>query len=215
MTCHDLLPDLRDHAAGAEPTPRLATHLLTCGACAANLQAERRVLEQIDGTLAVLGQMDPSPAFLARARALSARPDANHRLLPSLLGAAALLVIGVSAAVLQRFAWVDTPPPVPSASGSPASPTAAPAPPIASSVEPPPPSAPPPRPVRVAAAIVTPGQEALATRLATLIESGVVDPPPQALEADPQALPLPQPPELFVPPLTIAPIEADEAPSEE
>jgi hypothetical protein len=213
MTCHDLLPELRDHAAGSEPTPGLTTHLVACRACEAALQAERRVVEEIDGTLAALGQANPSPAFIARARALSAHPPANRRLLPALRVAAALLVVGVSATLVQRFAWIDTPAPVPSASGSP-SPAAGP-PPEVSSVEPPPPSAPPPRPARIAAAIVPPGQEALAGRFAALVDSGVVELPPQVLETDPPSLPLQQPRELFVPPLTIAPIEADEAPSEE
>jgi hypothetical protein len=216
MTCHDHLRALRDHAAGAALTPRLEAHLGTCASCAAALDAERSLLDEIDVALTGASQAEPSRAFLARVQALGDRPESS-RIPPSgLRVAAAVLVLGVSAAVIQRFAWIDTPAAVPPALVSSASSTAAlPPPRKASSIEPSPPSAPPPRPVRVAAAIVPPGQEALAGRFAALVDSGVVDLAPQALETDLPGLPLRQAPELFVPPLTIAPIEADEAPSEE
>jgi hypothetical protein len=52
-------------------------------------------------------------------------------------------------------------------------------------------------------------------RYAALIETGVVEVPPRTLEHDEPSLPLDQPPPLHLPPLTIAPIEADVAPSED
>jgi hypothetical protein len=214
MTCHDHLRALRDHAAGAGLTPRLEAHLGTCASCVAALDAERSLLEEIDVALSGASQAEPSRAFLARVKALADRPEPRRILLPSLRIAAALLAVGLSTVVLQRFEWRQDPTPLPPTLGMPEPLPPETAPPIVDAVAPPPRSVPTPRLVPAAAAVVPPGQEALVQRLAALIESGVVELPPPALENDPD-LPLQEPTELFVPPLTIPPIEAAEAPSEE
>jgi hypothetical protein len=210
MSSHVPLSVLRDHAAGARLAPSLAAHLADCPDCAGVLEAERRVLDEVDATLDSLRRADPSPALIARARALADAPAAAPWAASVFRIAAAALVVVGAAATVRQLSWEPSPTPAPttlaSAAELPVTPELAPS------------VAPTPRRIRrraVAPPIVPSDQEALAQRFAALVDSGVLDAPERIVRPDESGTPLPEPPELVLPPLMIAAIEAEDAPSEE
>jgi anti-sigma factor RsiW len=209
---HAAVSVLRDHAAGARLPRPVLDHLESCRECAAALQAERRLLDEIDATLDGLRTAEPSPALMARARALADTPAAAPWAVSVFgIAAAALVVIGVAVTVVRQLS-LEPPSPTP----APTAITSAPESPVTPEIAP---SAPPaPRPVRrraVARPIVPPGQEALVERFAALVDGGVVEAPERIVRPDEACTPLLEPSELVLPPLAITAIEAEEAPSEE
>jgi hypothetical protein len=215
MMCDTLRPALRDHAAGASAPSPLVDHLRSCAGCAAALADERRLLDEIDGVVGGLGDEEPSPAFLVRTRALAGPLPSSRRPTAALRWAAAILALGVGLPILGRLVPETTAPPAAAPAGplaASASPSASPG--TAAVASPRPAPRPTRRPAlrpREVAPIVAPDQETAILRFAALIESGAVE-APRRMESD---APLPEPEQLYLPPLTIAPIEADEAPSEE
>lgn len=213
MSCPAFLTALRDQAAGAAATPALAAHLRVCLACREALEAERRILAEVDATIGGVGSTDPSRDLLARARALAATSPSRSWFAPGTWAAAAVLVLVLSAFVLQRLPHVPAEIPVPP------TPAATPE----ATLEPPRDATrPPERPRRavpaipVAVPLVPPGQEAALIRFAELMASGVVAAmPPRLVGPEVPKAPIPEPPDLDRPLLTIEPIEAEEAPSEE
>lgn len=213
MSCRALLTALRDHAAGAESTPSLAAHLRACPACAQALEAERRLLAEVDATLGQVRVAEPSPALLVPARSLAHARPGTHHAARAMWAAAAVFVLSMSALLLQRVAW---PPAAPSIPRAPApslreGPAVAPPVPPKSSWSP---TARPTRPPPDALPFVPPGQEAVVLRFAALMTSGVAVVPTQLLDPGGPAAPIPEPPDLERPLLIIEPIWADEAPSE-
>ena len=69
MSCIQHQTALREHAIGGPLHLALEAHLAECEDCGETLATERRVLGQIDAALDGLRLIEPSPAFLARARA--------------------------------------------------------------------------------------------------------------------------------------------------
>ena len=69
MDCTRHETALREHALGEPLSPALEAHLASCEACRARLATERRLRALVDTTLDGVRQIEPSPAFLARARA--------------------------------------------------------------------------------------------------------------------------------------------------
>jgi hypothetical protein len=142
MTCHDAreqLSALLDGALPAADRQALDAHLATCADC-------RRELDQLRGTVALLGRLPPvrAPAgFVDRVMVEVDRPSRLRRLLDALfrplrtklpLEAAAVLLIGVSALYLyqrtpevQQLARQDTRESSPSSEVAPAPPAAPPA----------------------------------------------------------------------------------------
>ena len=214
MSVHATVEALRDHAAGAS-APGLEVHLGECRHCAAMLEAERGLLQEIDAVLGQLRAVEPSPALLVRARSLvDVRPASPRSALAAWAVAAAALALCVSVLVRQRVA--PTPAVVPT-------PTAAVIPPAERLPELPPvptvgisrPSRLPERSVPRSAEdfpVVPPGQERALVRFADLMASGIAVVPAHLLH--PEA-PIAEPPDLDRPLLTIEPMEAPEAPSEE
>jgi hypothetical protein len=161
-----------------------------------------------------MGDEEPSPAFVARARAL-AQPRTRSRLQPATLRwAAAIVALGLGLSILERIVRETTPTASPAADRpSVAAPPSAPAvtAEVAAPYPAPRPSTRPVRRRRLPEPIVPPDQQTAILRFAALIESGAVEAPRRVESNEP----LPEPQELYLPPLAIAPIEADEAPSEE
>lgn len=68
MACQRFADDVRNHAAGADPTPDLLAHLEACHDCRKDLARERNVLAAIDRDLADALRLEPSVGFNARVR---------------------------------------------------------------------------------------------------------------------------------------------------
>jgi hypothetical protein len=232
MDCGRHETPLREHAHGAPLSPALEAHLAICAVCQEVVAAEQRLLAEIDRALDGVGQVEPSPAFLARARAVAL--DQSRPLLPS--GRWAVLrrwpvwalpalagALLLAALVTRMRPAIEPTRGVPYASSTPpASARHAPAATASSSATPV--SSEPLRrtaahetaaaPGRALArplfsepaAIVPPGQADALVRLATLIASGSVTPPALLLEPPDPAQEIRQPAELNFRPLTIAPI---------
>jgi hypothetical protein len=214
MSCREIRPALRDHAAGAAAPSSLAEHLRSCSECAAALADERSLLAEIDGVVGAIGDEEPSPAFVVRALALDG-PRTRPRLrLSTLQWAAAIVALGLGLSILERSVR-ETPskgsPAAdrPSVAASPSAPAVTAA--VAAPYPAPRPSTRPARRRRLPDPIVPPDQQDAILRFAALIESGAVE-APRRIESNE---PLAEPQELYLPPLAIAPIEAAEAPSEE
>jgi hypothetical protein len=211
MTVHASTRELRDHAAGAPVSPDLESHIGGCPACAGVLEGERRLLQEIDAVLGQARVLEASPSLLVQARSLAAlRPPARVRWLRAAGAVAAALVAAV---VLVQRGMAPTP--------RDASTTAAPrippevrtpeAAPVAVSQ----PECSPARSRPTASVnlpLVPPGQERALVRFAELMQGGTVLVPDHLLH--PADL-LAEPPDVDRPLLSIAPIEATEAQSEE
>lgn len=221
MRCRDLVPAIREHAAGALPSPALLGHLRECEACSSALEAERRLLAEVDAVVGHLCQADPSLALLVHARSL-ARARSFRRSRPSAVWvAAALLAFAVTLAIPHR-----TTPPIPEPSPPSDEPRTATEPSLgtAGDAQPrtalAPQAAAPPRPrvSRPAAAqvpLVPPGQDRALLRFAALMRTGAVEAPRGLVEPDSADLPLSPPPDLECTVLTVEPIGAVEASPEE
>ena len=112
MTCHDARPQLSallDDALSVAEHQALEAHLAACAEC-------RRELEQLRGTVALLGRLPPvhAPAgFVDRVMGEAYRPPWPRRVLDALfrplrvklpLEAAAVLLVGVSALYVYQHA---------------------------------------------------------------------------------------------------------------
>jgi hypothetical protein len=117
-----------EHAQGGPLSPALEAHLASCAVCQEVIAAEQRLLSEIDRALDRVGQVETSPVFLARARAVAldqprrSRPSGRLALperwpvwaLPALAG-----VLLISALVAWTRPTVEPTPGTPSASSSP------------------------------------------------------------------------------------------------
>jgi hypothetical protein len=216
VSAHVSVSLLRDHAAGASLPPSVGDHVGVCAECTAVLETERRLLAEVDDVLGGVRDSHPSPAFVARVRALAVAPASPRWSPPQLFWAAAALALALTPVALRLAAPPQ--PSVPSADRSPRA--SAPSAPVMLASVPPsnPTPAPSRRPRRRAAPpaepIVPSGQETLIVRFAALVDSGAVE-ARAPTESDVSQSPLPSPQELYLPPLSLAPLEADEAPSED
>ena len=142
MTCHDARPQLSallDDALSVAEHQALEAHLAGCAEC-------RRELEQLRGTVALLGRLPPAHApagFVDRVMDAAYRPPWWRRLLDTLfrplrvklpLEAAAALLVGVSALYVyqhapevQELARQESPASGPASLPAPAQPPAPPA----------------------------------------------------------------------------------------
>ena len=242
MDCVRHETPLREHAHGAPLSPALEAHLASCAVCQEVLVAEQRLLSEIDLVLDGVGRVEPSPNFLARARAVALDPP---RLLPSARRAvlrwwpvsalAALAGALLMAALVASTRPIAEPTPgVPSASSTPpfaarhspapaASASSSPAPLLSEPLRPPTASrevaAATRRPLarqsfREPRAIVPPGPVDALVRLATLIAAGSVAPPALLLEPPDPDQELRLPAELQVRPPAIKPIVGEGADNE-
>jgi len=230
MDCKRYEAALREHALGEAPSPALEAHLASCEACRETLAVGQGLRAAIDTTLDRLRQVEPSPAFLARARtaALDAS-QASPRLgwlgrlgwSPVLATVVLALALGV---MVARDRWLPEPtrPTPPASAPSPYRPTV----PETLASMPRPPAVPPPdAPGRVRppearapedrlAVPVPPGQEEAIVRLAGLVATGAVAPPASLVNPPDPTQPLPPPAELSLPPLAIEPLGSGAAESE-
>ena len=237
MSCAQHEPRLREHAHGAPLSPALAAHLVGCAACQHVLAAEQRLLSDIDRVLEGLSRVEPSPIFLARARAIALdgqRSRTSGRLLerwpfwalPAL--AAALLIAALAA---RTRLPVERAPAVVSAPGEPSASRTAPSNPSSSTTTTPfsRKPLPPPSSRETAAAtrrslarlpssepsvLVPPGQADALVRLAVLISEGSVPPPALLLDPPNPVQELRPPAELQIRPLVIEPIMGEGADNE-
>lgn len=88
MICARYEREMREHAHGAPLSPALEAHLASCAVCQDVLATEQRLLAEIDSAIEGVGRIEPSPIFLARARAAALEqplPSSRRsRLLPVL-----------------------------------------------------------------------------------------------------------------------------------
>ena len=219
MDCARYETALREHALGEPPSPALEAHLASCEACRARVATEQGLLTAIDTTLDGVRQIEPSPTFLARARAAAldaSRP--SHRFFdfgrlawnPAAAVAAVALAAALGVIVARGPRPADPIAPSPSSLPRPSVRPSVPAPPAAISL---PPAASPhdaPRPVRPAddrlAVLVPPGQEEAMVRLAVLVATGAVAPPASLVNPPDPTQPLTPPAELSLPALAIEPL---------
>lgn len=243
MDCVGHETPLREHAHGAPLSPALEAHLASCAVCQEVVAAEQRLLSEIDRALDGIGQVAPSPVFLARARAVALdrpRPSLPSGRLAVLrrwpVWALPVLAGGVliAAFVARTRPPVEPTPGVPSVSSTPllaarhspapaASPSSSPAPLSSEPLRHPTAS----REMAAASrrssdrppsleppAIVPPGQADALVRLATLIDAGSLAPPALLLEPPDPDQELRPPAELDLRPLAIEPIVREGADNE-
>jgi hypothetical protein len=244
MDCVRNETPLREHAHGTPLSPALEAHLTSCAVCREVVASEQRLLSEIDRALDAVGQVEPSPIFLARARAIALDPA--RRSLPS--GQRAVLrwwpvwaLPALAGALLIGALVARTRPPVEPSRGAPyASSTPppvsarhAPVPAASDSSSPAPllnePLRPPTASRERAAAtarslvrppsldppvIVPPGQADVIVRLATLMAAGSVAPPALLLDPPDPAQELRPPADLHFRPLAIEPIRREGADNE-
>ncbi len=222
MDCKRFEAALTEHALGEPLSPALEAHLASCEACREKLAVGQGLRAAIDTTLDRLRQVEPSQAFLARARtaALDAS-QASPRLgwlgrlgwSPVLAAVVLTLALGV---IVARDRWLPEPtrPMPPASAPSPDRPTV----PETLASVPRPPAVPPPDAPRRApasearnpeyhlAVLVPPGQEEAIVRLASLVATGAVSPPASLVNPPDPTQPLAPPAELSLPPLAIEPL---------
>lgn len=75
MSCESYRGALLDVAVGAPAPPRLSAHLAECGPCREALERERAHVSRIDGETRSALRIEPSPAFLPRARQRAAEKE--------------------------------------------------------------------------------------------------------------------------------------------
>ncbi len=215
MDCKRYEAALREHSLGEPLSPALEAHLAACEACREPLGARQRLQTTIDTTLDHLRQIEPSPAFLARARKTALGSSPPHRLgrlerwawSPILAVVVLALALGVIVARDRRLPEPTRPtqPSSPSASARPT--LSEPAAPVSRAPTPLPSG---PRPARPPedrlAVLVPPGQEEAIVRLAGLVVTGVVAPPDSLVNPPDATQPLAPPDEVTVPPLAIEPL---------
>jgi hypothetical protein len=217
MDCTRYETALREHALGEPPSPALEAHLASCEACRARVATEQGLLAAIDATLDGVRQIEPSPTFMARARAAAldaSRPSTRFGPFGRLAWnpASAVAAVALAAAlgvIVARGPRPSADPIAPSPSSLPG-PSAGPsltAPPAAASLPRAASAADAPRPVRPAedrlAVLVPPGQEEAIVRLAVLVATGAVAPPASLVNPPDPTQPLTPPAELSLPPLAI------------
>jgi hypothetical protein len=243
MDCVRHENSLREHAHGGPLTPALEAHLASCAVCREVVAAEQHLLTQIDRALDGVARVEPSPMFLARARAVALHP--SRRSLPpwrfavlprwpvwALPALGGVLLIGAlvgrtrpPAEPTRGAPYASSTPPV-SARHAPApaaSDSSSPAPVLNDPLRPPTASreraAATPRslvrpPSLDPPAIVPPGQADAIVRLATLMAAGSVAPPALLLDPPDPAQELRPPTELHFRPLAIEPIRREDADNE-
>jgi hypothetical protein len=222
MDCTRYETALREHALGEPLSPALEAHLASCEVCRARLATEQRLRAAIDATLDGVRQIEPSLAFVARARA--AALDASwpsprfDRRAWDLAAAAAALALAVALGVIVARDRRQPEPARPKLASSPGGRPTVSEPPATASR---PPAAPPPgspRPVRPSedrlAVLVPPGQEEALVRLADLVARGAVAPPASLVNPPDPTQPLTPPAELSLPPLAIEPLGQENAENE-
>lgn len=222
MDCTRYETALREHALGEPLSPALEAHLASCEVCRARLATEQRLRAAIDATLDGVRQIEPSLAFVARARA--AALDASwpsprfDRRAWNRAAAAAALALAVALGVIVARDRRQPEPARPKLASSPGGRPTVPEPPATASR---PPAAPPPgspRPVRPSedrlAVLVPPGQEEALVRLADLVARGAVAPPASLVNPPDPTQPLTPPAELSLPPLAIEPLGQENAENE-
>jgi hypothetical protein len=234
MDCQRYEAALREHALGEPLSPALETHLASCEACREKLAVGERLRGAIDTTLDRLRQVEPSPAFLARARTAARDGSlASPRfgwlggLGWSALPAAAVLALAVGVIVTHER-WLSEPTrPMPPAS-PPTTARATPPEPMTSVPRPQvvPRAVPPPdargraaasearAPEDRLAVLVPPGQEEAIVRLASLVATGVATPPASLVNPPDPTQPLTPSVELSLPPLAIEPLGSGAAENE-
>ena len=219
MDCTRYQDALREHALGEPLSPAFEAHLASCEACRARVATEQGLLAAIDATLDGVRQTEPSPTFMARARAAAldaSRPSTRFGPFGRLAWNTAAAVAAVALAAALGVIVARGPRPADPIAPSPSS---LPRPSVRPSLPPPPataslpPAASPhdaPRPVRLAddrlAVLVPPGQEEAIVRLAVLVATGAVAPPPSLVNPPDPTQPLTPPAELSLPPLAIEPL---------
>jgi hypothetical protein len=226
MDCTRYETALREHALGEPLSLALEAHLASCEACRARLAREQRLRAAIDTTLDGVRQIEPSPAFLARARAAAldaSLPSPRFGRLPRMAwhpaAAVAALALAVALGVIVARDRRLPEPAGPTLLSSPGGRPTMPEPPAtrasrASAASPP--GAPRPAPPLEdrLAVLVPSGQEEALVRLATLVATGAVAPPASLVDPPDPKRPLAPPDELSVPPLVIEPLGPQNAESE-
>jgi anti-sigma factor RsiW len=221
MDCTRYETALSEHALGEPLSPALEAHLASCEACRAELASGQRLRVAIDAALDGVRQIEPSPTFLARARAAAleaSRPSPRFgpfgRLAWNPAAAVAMVALAAALGVImargpQRSA--DPIAPSPAASPGPSVRPSSTAPPAAASL--PPAVLPVGGGSRLArtsadrlAVLVPPGQEEAIVRLAVLVATGAVAPPASLVNPPDPTQPLTPPAELSLPPLAIEPL---------
>jgi hypothetical protein len=129
MSCQRNEPALREHAHGAPLSPELEAHLASCTVCQQVMASEQRLLAEIDYALGAVGRVQPSPIFLAQARAtalhrprrtwLVGRLPAMTRLPIWALSAAAAALVIAALVARTRPSSVEPTPALVSATGVP------------------------------------------------------------------------------------------------
>lgn len=219
MDCKRYEAALRAHALGEPPSPALEAHLASCAACRETLAVGRGLQTAIDNTLDRLRQIEPSRAFLARAR--TAAGDASlasprlgwlDRVAWSPVLAVVVLALGLGVIVARGPRSPE--PPRPTLPSSPPASARPPLPELAASISRPPAVSPlPDAPHRARApedrllVLVPPGQEEAIVRLARLVAAGAVAPPASLVDPPDPSRPLTPPAELSFPPLAIEPLD--------
>jgi anti-sigma factor RsiW len=99
--CHSVASALDDAALGAPASRALATHLVTCAACAAHLERRRALAQRIDRMVGDIVRAEPPAGFAERvaARRSAAQPRRWSRvwlIAPAGLALAAALLIFVT-----------------------------------------------------------------------------------------------------------------------
>lgn len=229
MSCAAHESALRQHAAGGPLDLSLERHLAECASCREALLAEQRVQSGIDVALDVLRHTEPSPAFLARARAQvdGPRPSLGWLVRPrwipllGMLAAALVVAFGVMVAPTRPAGQPPlasgpmaqapaSPAPTERAATLPEAPTARAA--AAPTTRAPRPLPTPPKPLEPA--LVPPGQEETLARFAALLANGGVAPPALLVEPSDPARELASPPDLNLRALAIEPMAAEGADTE-
>jgi len=227
MDCQRYEAALREHALGEPLSPALETHLASCEACREKLAVEQRLGTAIDTTLGRLRQVEPSPAFLARART-AARDGSLASPRFGWLGRVAwspilaVVVLALALGVIVARGTLSPEPPratLPSSAPPSARPTL-PEPAASASLSRPPTVSAPDVPRRARApedrlaVLVPPGQEEAIVRLASLVAAGAATPPASLVNPPDPTQPLTPSVELSLPPLAIEPLGSGAAENE-
>ncbi len=221
MDCKRYEAALREHALGEPLSPALEAHLAPCEVCRARLATEQRRRAAIDAVLDGVRQIEPSKAFLARARAAAldaSRPSPRFgefgRLAWNPAAAVTAVALAVALGVIVARDRRLPEPARPTLASSPGGLPPVPEPPATTLSRPPaawPPGA--PRSVRPSedrlAVLVPPGQEEALVRLAALVATGTVAPPASLVDPPDPTRPLAPPAELSLPPLAIEPLRPE------